>query len=87
MPWSASGRRTCARARGQVGLRPASLRQGPHPRPAEGGPAYVHFRAFTGGPEEPTKFHSIQLQEKEVDGKPTFKAIFTKDDPLDWFDA
>src|SRR3954468_2389412 len=32
---------------------------------AEDGPCYVHFRAFTTGPDEQAKFHSIHTEEKE----------------------
>ncbi|KAF7540653.1 hypothetical protein G7Z17_g12148 [Cylindrodendrum hubeiense] len=55
--------------------------------PADG-PAYIHFRAFTAGSDEPPKFHSIHTEEKEgPDGGKTYRAIFTNDDELEWFDT
>ena len=52
------------------------------------GPAYIHFRAFTGGPDDEAKLHSIHTEEKEdPSGGKTFKAIFTADEPLEWFDS
>lgn len=89
------------------------------------GPAYIHFRAFTPGPDEQASLHSIReylpciciyipyqagpwvgLVEfvcetvadrcggvadtedaKGEDGGHTFRAIFTKDDELKWFDT
>ncbi|KAK4659717.1 hypothetical protein QC762_112810 [Podospora pseudocomata] len=52
------------------------------------GPAYIHFRAFTGGPDDEAKLHSIHTEDKEEpDGGHTFRAIFTKNDPLEWFDT
>lgn len=54
----------------------------------DSGPAYIHFRAFTGGPDDQARLHSIHTEEKELpDGGKTFRAIFTKNDPLEWFDA
>ncbi|KAK0730558.1 hypothetical protein B0H67DRAFT_639043 [Lasiosphaeris hirsuta] len=54
----------------------------------EDGPAYIHFRAFTGGPDDEPKLHSIHTEEKEEpDGGRSFRAIFTKNDPLDWFET
>jgi len=50
------------------------------------GGAYVHFRVFVAG--DTTKLHSIQTEEIEnADGTKTFKAIFSQNDPLRWFDA
>jgi hypothetical protein len=51
------------------------------------GPAYIHFRIFTTG-DELSKLHSIHTEEKEDEtaGK-TYRAIFTRDDPLEWFDT
>ncbi|KAK3945238.1 hypothetical protein QBC46DRAFT_371647 [Diplogelasinospora grovesii] len=58
------------------------------PAMPDSGPAYIHFRAFTGGPDDEVKLHSIHTEEKEnPDGGHTFRAIFTKDDPLEWFDT
>ncbi|KAK4229489.1 hypothetical protein QBC38DRAFT_471940 [Podospora fimiseda] len=52
------------------------------------GPAYIQFRAFTGGPEDKAKLHIIHTEDKEdVDGGHIFRAIFTKADPLEWFDT
>ncbi|KAH7136598.1 hypothetical protein EDB81DRAFT_85701 [Dactylonectria macrodidyma] len=55
--------------------------------PADG-PAYIHFRAFTAGSDEPHKLHCIHTEEKEEpDGGKTYRAIFTKNDELEWFDT
>ena len=52
----------------------------------ENGPAYLHFRAFTDGPGMGSKLHSIHTEEKEGEGgDKTYRAIFTKQDPLKWF--
>lgn len=52
------------------------------------GPAYIHFRAFTGGPNDQAVLHSIHTEDREEpDGGHTFRAIFTKHDPLEWFDT
>ncbi|KAL2171921.1 hypothetical protein VTG60DRAFT_1308 [Thermothelomyces hinnuleus] len=52
------------------------------------GAAYVHFRAFTGGPDDRATLHSIHTEDQEgADGGHTYRAIFTKDDSLDWFDS
>ncbi len=54
----------------------------------DSGPAYIHFRAFSDGPDQQAKFHSIHTEEKEgPDGHKTFRTLFTKDDALDWFDS
>jgi len=54
----------------------------------DSGPAYIHFRAFSEGPEQEARFHSIHTEEREEqDGRKTFRAIFTKDHVLDWFDG
>jgi hypothetical protein len=53
----------------------------------DSGPAYIHFRMFVAG-GEPATLHSIHTEEKEVDGgDKTYRAIFTGDDPLEWFDT
>ncbi|KAF6813895.1 hypothetical protein CPLU01_14535 [Colletotrichum plurivorum] len=53
----------------------------------ESGPAYIHVRAFD-TPGEPGKLHSIHTEEKEhSNGDKTYRAIFTDDDPLEWFDT
>ncbi|KAH6895145.1 hypothetical protein B0T10DRAFT_557381 [Thelonectria olida] len=58
------------------------------PALADDGPAYVHFRVFIGGGGDPPKLHSIHTEEKEhSDGDKTYRAIFTKDDELEWFDT
>ncbi|KAH8592440.1 hypothetical protein B0O99DRAFT_629745 [Bisporella sp. PMI_857] len=51
---------------------------------------YIHFRAFIPEPgsSEVVKFHSIHTEETEhSDGNKTYRAIFTKNDPLEWFDT
>ena len=57
----------------------------------DSGPAYVHFRAFDGDPKAGgagSKLHSIHTEDKErPDGHHSHRAIFTKDDPLEWFDT
>jgi len=56
-----------------------------HTFPQQGG-SYIHFRAFVGG--DTVKLHCIHTEEiEQADGTKTFKAIFTKDDPLEWFDT
>jgi hypothetical protein len=59
------------------------------PAMPEDGPAYVHCRIFvTGNDDEPAKLHSFHTEEKGEDGQDkTYRAIFTKDDPLEWFDT
>ncbi|KAK7739943.1 hypothetical protein SLS53_005537 [Cytospora paraplurivora] len=54
--------------------------------PADG-PSYVFFRAFDTGKESEAKFHSFHTEQAEdkVNGGFKFRAIFTKDDPLEWF--
>ncbi|KAM0245022.1 hypothetical protein ACHAP5_005694 [Fusarium lateritium] len=52
------------------------------------GPAYIHFRVFIGGGDEPPKLHSIHTEERDdSSGGKTYRAIFTKDDELEWFDT
>lgn len=54
----------------------------------DSGPAYVHFRAFSPGPGEDATLHSIHTEEsKEPGGGLKFRAIFSKDDPIEWFDT
>lgn len=57
------------------------------PAMPEDGPAYIHFRAFTAGPDDKAKLHSIHTEEKQINGDRHFRAIFTAADPLEWFDA
>ncbi|KAK4148638.1 hypothetical protein C8A00DRAFT_47549 [Chaetomidium leptoderma] len=58
------------------------------PALSDEGPAHIHFRAFTGGPDDQATLHSIHTEDKEEPGGGhTFRAIFTKDDVLDWFDT
>jgi hypothetical protein len=58
------------------------------PAMSDTGPAYIHFRAFIAGGDEPAKLHSIHTEEKEEpDGGKKYRAIFTKEDPLEWFDT
>ncbi|KZL86438.1 hypothetical protein CI238_02589 [Colletotrichum incanum] len=53
----------------------------------DSGPAYIHFRAFVPG-GEPPRLHSIHTEEQEhSNGDKTYRAIFTKDDALEWFDT
>jgi hypothetical protein len=50
--------------------------------------AYVHFRAFSEGPEQPALFHSFHTADTEAaDGHKTFRSLFTEDDQLEWFDS
>jgi len=51
---------------------------------------YIQFRAFvpTPGSSEVVKLHSIHTEETEhPDGNRTYRAIFSKNDPLKWFDT
>ncbi|KAK5652617.1 hypothetical protein OQA88_10378 [Cercophora sp. LCS_1] len=58
------------------------------PAMPEEGPAYIHFRAFTTGPDDKAKLHSIHTEEKEHEGGDrTYRAIFSVSDPLEWFDT
>ncbi|KAL2122612.1 hypothetical protein VTJ04DRAFT_3067 [Mycothermus thermophilus] len=52
------------------------------------GPAYVHFRAFTLGPDDQASLHAIHTEDKETPGGGhSYRAIFTKEDTLEWFDT
>jgi len=54
--------------------------------PESNNKAFFHFRAFVGG--DTVKLHCIHSEEiEEADGSKTFKAIFTWNDPLEWFDT
>ncbi|KAF5632468.1 hypothetical protein F52700_6455 [Fusarium sp. NRRL 52700] len=56
--------------------------------PDPSGPSYIHFRVFIGGGDEPPKLHSIHTEEREdPSGGKTYRAIFTKNDELEWFDT
>lgn len=58
------------------------------PAMPDSGPAYIHFRVFVAGGDEPAKLHCIHTEEKdEAGGGKTYRAIFTKEDPLEWFDT
>lgn len=58
------------------------------PELPESGPAYIHVRFFIGGGDEPAKLHSIHTEERdEAGGGKTYRAVFTKDDELEWFDT
>ncbi|KAI1386926.1 uncharacterized protein F4822DRAFT_411582 [Hypoxylon trugodes] len=62
------------------------------PAMPDSGPAYIHFRAFVGGDghNEPgvATLHSIHTEDvEEPDGGRKYRAIFTKEDPLEWFDT
>ena len=57
------------------------------PAMPESGPAFVHFRIFIAS-GEPPKMHSIHTEEKEdADGSKSYRAIFTNDDELEWFET
>ncbi|KAI0889476.1 uncharacterized protein GGS22DRAFT_153982 [Annulohypoxylon maeteangense] len=54
--------------------------------------AYIHIRLFIGGDghDEPgvATLHSIHTEDAEdPEGGRKYRAIFTKDDPLEWFDT
>ncbi|KAI0965652.1 hypothetical protein F4678DRAFT_467333 [Xylaria arbuscula] len=57
----------------------------------EGAPAYLHVRVFVAeeNGEKIAKLHSIHTEARdEPDGNgKRYRAIFTKDDPLEWFDT
>ena len=54
----------------------------------DSGPAYIHIRIFVQGGDEPAKLHSIHTEERDEDGGgKTYRAIFTNDDELEWFDT
>ncbi|TGJ87672.1 hypothetical protein E0Z10_g1117 [Xylaria hypoxylon] len=56
------------------------------PAMPDSGPAYLHVRVFVS--DEPAKLHSIHTEEREEpDGGKRYRAIFTKDDALEWFDT
>ncbi|KAL6868945.1 hypothetical protein ACO1O0_000268 [Amphichorda felina] len=58
------------------------------PAMPESGPAYVHVRIFVGGGDDPATLHSIHTEEKDDGaGGKTYRAIFTNDDELEWFDT
>ena len=58
------------------------------PKHAESGPAYIHFRLFSTGTDDPIRLHSIHTEEKELPGGgSSYRAVFTKDDPLEWFET
>ena len=53
----------------------------------DSGPAYIHVRIFTTGADS-SKLHSIHTEERDDQaGGKTYRAIFTKDDELEWFDT
>ncbi|KAL0939425.1 uncharacterized protein CTRU02_206035 [Colletotrichum truncatum] len=56
---------------------------------SDSGPAYIHFRAFdVPGGDDTAKLHSIHTEEKQhADGDKTYRAIFAREDPLEWFDT
>ncbi|KAI1168484.1 hypothetical protein F5B18DRAFT_281813 [Nemania serpens] len=48
--------------------------------------SYLHVRIFVS--DEPAKLHCIHTEEREEpDGGKRFRAIFAKDDALEWFDT
>lgn len=59
------------------------------PALAKGGdaPAFVHFRAFSEGPDQEAKFHSFHTADTEdAEGHKSFRSLFTEAEPLEWFD-
>jgi len=57
------------------------------PDSEKGSDAYFHFRTFVPGGAETARLHCIQMQQiDEANGDKNFKAIFSKNDPLEWFD-
>jgi len=51
---------------------------------------YIHFRAFVPNPgnSEVVKLHTIHTEETEhSSGDKTYRAIFSKNDALEWFDT
>jgi len=45
-------------------------------------------RIFIAGGDEPPKLHSIHTEEKDDEsGGKTYRAIFTEQDELEWFDT
>lgn len=54
--------------------------------PADG-PCYVFFRLCDKGKDEEATFHSFHTEEApdEANGGFKYRAIFTKDDPIEWF--
>lgn len=60
------------------------------PAMPESGPAFVHVRMYSPGSGDVARLHCIHTEEKEDKeggGKFSFRAVFTKDDPLEWFDT
>lgn len=53
----------------------------------EDGPCYIFFRCFDTGKDEEAKFHSFHTEETEdtENGGKKYRAVFTKNDPLEWF--
>jgi len=58
-----------------------------HSYPEKGSSCYFMFRAFIGGDAETAKLHCIHMVEEEDNGKKLFRAIFSQNDPLEWFDV
>ncbi|KAB5579970.1 hypothetical protein GE09DRAFT_421187 [Coniochaeta sp. 2T2.1] len=58
------------------------------PAMPEDGPAFLHIRIYSAGPGEEAKLHCIHTEEKEEQGGDIkYRAVFTKDDELEWFDT
>ncbi|KAI1821922.1 hypothetical protein F4861DRAFT_425570 [Xylaria intraflava] len=56
------------------------------PAMPDDGPAYIHVRIFVS--EAGPKLHSIHTEQRdEPDGGKRYRAIFTRDDALEWFDT
>ncbi|KAK6070872.1 hypothetical protein SCUP234_09961 [Seiridium cupressi] len=60
------------------------------PALADSKSCYVHFRAFEPEPgtDRKAEVHSIHTERtEEPDGGYKYRALFAKDDPLEWFDT
>ena len=50
-------------------------------------PAFLHFRAFIPGGPETARLHCIRMEEiDQPDGNKLFRAIFSGEEQLEWFD-
>lgn len=52
------------------------------------GPCYIFFRLCDKGKNEEATFHSFHTEQSpdEANGGFKYRAVFTKDDPIEWFD-
>lgn len=57
------------------------------PALSEDGPCYIFFRLFDTGKDAEAQFHSFHTEQAkdEVNGGFKYRAVFTKDDKLEWF--